>query len=319
MLSGVPTASATELADRLGMSTVDVRACLRGLEAKGLVSRLPGARHRFQADSPEQAFGPLVRRRYRELRTVRSEIGSLSDDYRDAGARQDAAESIELVFGESAMRRCCARLGAGAAAEVCAMVTGGLRAFDPPDHDTLGTGVRSRVVRPRWMLANFDDRQRMAAAIRAGQQIRVVARPPVDLLLVDRAVALVPVLGARLAYREDVDPTDPDGLGHCAVLVHPGGLRDAMLGLFESTWAVAAPLLATDDGDVCEDPAIGTPGPEDLRLLGYMLDGLTDQAIAGKMGVGTRTVQRRVSDLIGLAGVRTRLQLIWQATQRGWL
>jgi DNA-binding NarL/FixJ family response regulator len=50
-----------------------------------------------------------------------------------------------------------------------------------------------------------------------------------------------------------------------------------------------------------------------------MLAGLTDQAIAGKLGIGTRTVQRRVRDLIVTAGVHTRLQLIWQATRSGWI
>ncbi len=61
------------------------------------------------------------------------------------------------------------------------------------------------------------------------------------------------------------------------------------------------------------------PGADDLRLLRLLLDGLTDQAIAGKLDVGTRTVQRRVRDLIDVAGVHTRLQLIWHATRSGWI
>jgi hypothetical protein len=30
-------------------------------------------------------------------------------------------------------------------------------------------------------------------------------------------------------------------------------------------------------------------------------------------------VQRRLHDLIKITGVRTRVQLIWQATKRGWI
>lgn len=320
MLLRVPTASATELADRLGMSLMDVRACLRVLEAKGLVGRLPGARHRFQAAPPDQAFGPLVRRRHRELRTFRSDAGALTHEYHNGGSRHHVAESIELIAGASSMRRRCRELVAGATSEVCVLVAGGETAFVPPDPETLRSGVRSRVVYPRWMLTGEDSRHALAGAIRAGQRVRVVGRPSVNLLLADRAVALVPVLDDwQRSGHDPAGTAEPGGTGHGAVIVHPGGLQDALLALFESTWAVAAPLLVTDGGDVYEDLAVATPSADDLRLLGLMLDGLTDQAIAGKMGVGTRTVQRRVSDLIELAGVRTRLQLIWQATQRGWI
>lgn len=70
---------------------------------------------------------------------------------------------------------------------------------------------------------------------------------------------------------------------------------------------------------VADDRQIPAPGAEDLRLLGLLLDGLTDHAIAGKLHIGTRTVQRRIHELIETAGVRTRLQLIWHATRSGWL
>ncbi len=61
------------------------------------------------------------------------------------------------------------------------------------------------------------------------------------------------------------------------------------------------------------------PTHEDLHLLQLLVEGLTDEAIAGKLDLSTRTVQRRVRELIDLAGVRTRLQLVWEATRRGWV
>ena len=68
-----------------------------------------------------------------------------------------------------------------------------------------------------------------------------------------------------------------------------------------------------------QDHPVTVPHPDDLRLLELMLDGLTDEAIAGKLDLGTRTVQRRVRELIESAGVRTRVQLIWHATRSGWI
>lgn len=47
--------------------------------------------------------------------------------------------------------------------------------------------------------------------------------------------------------------------------------------------------------------------------------GLTDQAVGGQLGMSLRTVQRRVSHLMELAGVATRFQLGHEAGRRGWL
>jgi DNA-binding NarL/FixJ family response regulator len=62
-----------------------------------------------------------------------------------------------------------------------------------------------------------------------------------------------------------------------------------------------------------------TPTTLDLRILSLLLLGSTDAAIAKQLGLGLRTVQRRVAHMMELAGVTTRLQLGWQAHRRGWL
>jgi DNA-binding NarL/FixJ family response regulator len=56
-----------------------------------------------------------------------------------------------------------------------------------------------------------------------------------------------------------------------------------------------------------------------LHLLSLLIAGLTDHAIAAQLGLSTRTVQRRIRVLLEMAGVQTRLQLVWHAAQRGWL
>ncbi|MFJ6561233.1 helix-turn-helix domain-containing protein [Streptomyces sp. NPDC091412] len=104
-----------------------------------------------------------------------------------------------------------------------------------------------------------------------------------------------------------------------AVLVRPGALLDALIAFFESLWAGASPLVLTEDGLVGAAVSDRTPPPEDLLLLSLLLTGLTDTAIAGQLGTSLRTVQRRIRDLIEFAGVRTRMQLAWEASRRGWL
>ncbi|HEX2771376.1 MAG TPA: hypothetical protein VHN18_02960 [Micromonosporaceae bacterium] len=47
--------------------------------------------------------------------------------------------------------------------------------------------------------------------------------------------------------------------------------------------------------------------------------GLTDEAAGARLGISRRTVVRRVQDLMERTGSRSRLQLGWQARERGWL
>ena len=64
------------------------------------------------------------------------------------------------------------------------------------------------------------------------------------------------------------------------------------------------------------------PMPDNERVLFDSI--LTDsrwyiKTIALQLGVGLRSVQRRVRQLIDLAGVHTRIQLGWHARDRQWL
>ncbi|MFF5212658.1 hypothetical protein [Streptosporangium sp. NPDC000396] len=50
-----------------------------------------------------------------------------------------------------------------------------------------------------------------------------------------------------------------------------------------------------------------------------MASGATDEAIARRLGLGRRTVVRRVSALQRTLGATTRFQAGVQAARRGWL
>ena len=76
-------------------------------------------------------------------------------------------------------------------------------------------------------------------------------------------------------------------------------------------------VLGTD-GMVESTPGDGLP-ELDTRILGLLLAGLTDQAVANHLGLSMRTVQRRVRALMDQVAAETRLQLGFQASRRGWL
>jgi DNA-binding NarL/FixJ family response regulator len=78
------------------------------------------------------------------------------------------------------------------------------------------------------------------------------------------------------------------------------------------------PLRLDGVGAITEDGP-RQPDGTDLRILSLLLAGLTDLSAAKQLDLGLRTVQRRVKRLMEIAGVTTRLQLGWQAYERGWV
>ncbi|MEU3554061.1 hypothetical protein [Streptomyces fragilis] len=57
-------------------------------------------------------------------------------------------------------------------------------------------------------------------------------------------------------------------------------------------------------------------GSLDLQILGMLLEGCTDATVALRLGIGQRTVQRRIRQMMDAAGVNTRIQLGWHARER---
>ena len=123
-------------------------------------------------------------------------------------------------------------------------------------------------------------------------------------MIVDRKIALVPMLSG-----------DAERSG--ALLVHAGGLLDGLLALFERVWRDAMPLTLTARG--VAEAAAEPIDDDDVKIFGLLLAGLTDQAVGSQLGLSLRTVQRRVRALMDLADVDARLQLGYQAAQRGWV
>ncbi|MER5481250.1 helix-turn-helix transcriptional regulator [Streptomyces sp. NPDC002734] len=57
-------------------------------------------------------------------------------------------------------------------------------------------------------------------------------------------------------------------------------------------------------------------GSLDLQILRMLLEGCTDATVAARLGIGQRTVQRRIRQMMDAAGVNTRIQLGWHARER---
>lgn len=329
-LVATPSASASELRDRVGEKPAQVAQALDRLEGLGLVSRTPGRRHRYVAAPPDVAIEPLVLAQQLRLEQVRAQAATLMDSYRSARRGRGTAELVEVVVGLAAIGQRFEQLQRAAREQVCAFVTppfltdGEDEQYRQVELAQLARSVRYRTVYNHDGFAAQGGIEAMLADVAAGEEVRIAERLPIKLFLVDSTVAFVPMTGA--------DGDRQPG----AVVVHPSGLLDGLAALFEQVWERAVPFALTRVRAGAGAPADGDPehgtgavagagevaGPLDAdtsRVLAMLRTGFTDATIARQLGSSTRTVQRRIRELMTAAGVETRFQLGCRATELGWI
>ncbi|MBY8880529.1 hypothetical protein [Actinacidiphila acidipaludis] len=276
--------AAAELARTMGVPAERAEAACGELALRGLVRR--GDDGRWYPLPPQSEFLPLLSRAQEQLRRGRELLDRLGLEYQRVHEGRRADEIVQVVEGASAVRRQVEDLHAAVREEmlVFARAPGDGPAGDggPP----IRRGVRSRVVVERDGLD--------AGAVLGATHLRVADRLPVRLSIADRSQALLPLAA-------DGPLCDP-----LLLVVRPSGLLDALVTLFEAVWAAGVPL--------------GTAhSPLRLRILGMLVGGSTDAAMARALGVAVRTVQRHISAMERAAGVDNRIQLVWHAARHGWL
>ncbi|MET7402959.1 transcriptional regulator TrmB [Dactylosporangium sp. NPDC005572] len=270
---------------------------LAALVARGLAVAEPQGT--YAAAPPAIALGALLRHQRDQLQAAELALLALAEEHRRTEAARGAGV-VEVITDVDAVRHRFAQVQAAARHDVRSLVVPGLEVVPHKDNaagdDGLRRGVRYRVIVDRASLAEPGLVQLAAASIAEGEEIRVIEKTPVKMIIADGQVAMLPLLSGRHTAA-------------ASVLVHASGLLDALIALFEELWEHAYPLW-TDAGTELE--------PLDRRILALLLAGLTDQAIAGQLDTSLRTVQRRIHALMLRAGAETRIQLGWHAARKGW-
>lgn len=268
-------------ADRLpalpGVPSDSAATALDGLAAKGLLSRTTGGRARLIASPPDIVGEVLLLRRMQELHTARAAMGRLVDEYRSIPRPGDGRAAVEFTPDVAVAQR-IDQIQRTAQDEV--MI------FDMPPYVTadadgaamgnscemeqLAAGVRYRTVYDRLAIEQLGGLVRIGGYVAAGEEARATHRLPLKMMIVDRAVAIVPA------------SVTAEGLNDSA-LIHPSPLLDALISLFEQTWSSALPLDPAAEGQGRDDPELDET---ELQLLTLLLSGLTDEVIARQLGVG---------------------------------
>ncbi|QMU75484.1 DNA-binding response regulator [Streptacidiphilus sp. PB12-B1b] len=304
------SATLAELASALRMPPTVVLQALVGLHARSLARRPYGdwsgqdgdgapPPARWSATAPDVALQQFLRDREEETRRLRADITRLLDGYhRSRGLRDPSlGDLVEVVTGRDAIEHLWLTLLDGAREQVAILDKPPFIQLDGvgPELPVLARGVRVRSVYERATLLQPDKLEQVRVLVAAGEQAGTAIGLPFKLALVDARWALLPLAPG----------TELTG----ALVVRPSPLLDALAQTFEAQWARAMPVPVPD------------PQADDGRveLLTLLAAGMTDEGIARRLGVSARTVQRRVSALMGGLGASNRFQAGIQANRRGLL
>lgn len=140
----------------------------------------------------------------------------------------------------------------------------------------------------------------MARTVAAGENARVLARPPVKLTIIDSEVAVIAL-----------DPPHEAPGTLVALVLHNEEMVTVLCDIFESLWSLAVPVNLDSLGQ-------GISARE-REILTLMASGAGDDAIARRLGVSRRTIVRHIGRLLEHLGATTRFQAGAQAARRGWL
>lgn len=302
------------LATLIGRPTPETVATVSALRDKGLVSQPGDNPSSVVAAPPDVALAPLIMRGQEALAGATRLAAELSEQHRANARRHDATQLVEVVTGVGAIRQALRTLQLSTREELLWFCRAGHVAMASGENDEeyamLARGVKYQVIYEHAMLEEDGVLQAVARGVAAGEEARAVPLLPVRMAIADRTLALCPLV------------TVQDGRSvPTAAIVRDSNLLTALIALFDIYWSAGSPLLPA--GSSGEPAGIETPdstvGAEERELLSLLVAGVTDKAIATRLGVSTRTVQRRISDLMELTGAKSRMQLAWQVAQRNWL
>lgn len=298
-----PGSVVAELAGTVGLSVERIKQSLVDLQARGLVRDLMPLR-------PDTVLEPALLQVEQELaatrtavRGARRELGGLVELYVAGLARSERTVEVERIDSSAeAVQRRIDELSTGVSRELLAVKPSPTSAgLDEEVRDAaamVARGVRMRTVLSRAAYDDPRDLQHAEALQEAGDEHRIHPAPPLQMLLLDRRVAIVPV-----------SPSQPlDG----ALFVWSSTIVDSFLLLYEYVWEHSTPLSRgmTDGGGLTQ---------REKRLLQLLAAGLKDEAIGRHLGISVRTVRRECAGLLERVGAVTRFEAGIHAARRGWL
>ncbi|MGW6392541.1 helix-turn-helix transcriptional regulator [Streptomyces sp. NPDC055103] len=299
------------IAESLDLAESHVRTALDTLSELTLVRPAYESRNQLRAVPPALGMEVLMARQQAELAARQQRL----EASREAAARLIAdyatltptvsGPGVEQLIGLDQIRERLATLTRDVREEVLGLNTDGaqtaeaMEASRPLDQELFDRGVRMRTV---YLDSVRNDEPTLGYAdwlTMRGAQVRTAPMLPTRMIVVDRKTAVIPLASQDTAVG--------------AVVLTSDGIVTALCALFETIWASAQPL---GGGSVNDEHGLTSQQSATLQLLAA---GHTDDAIAKRLGVSSRTARRIATDLMDRLGARSRFEAGARAVQHGWL
>ncbi|RFU83261.1 LuxR family transcriptional regulator [Streptomyces triticagri] len=299
------------LAERLAMPEERVRAALDRLSDLDVVRPCGQSPDVLLPVSPGVGMEALLAEQQAELaaqqqrlEATRALAARLAADYNSLRPYESDGQ-VQLVVGLEEVRARLAALTREVQQEVLTFAPDGAQsaenrsAAQPLNQQLLDRGVSMRTVYLDSVRNSPPTIAHAARLAEYGGEVRTTAALPTRLIIVDRRVAVLPV--------------DADDTAKGAVILSGDGVLTAVCALFELVWESARPLVQTvhrDDGELTGQERV---------LLRMLAEGYTDEVVAKRLGVSSRTARRLASGLMERLDARSRFQAGVTAVRRGWL
>jgi DNA-binding CsgD family transcriptional regulator len=298
-----------EMGMRLGLSKEELQDALGLLSELALVRPSTDSPPHLHAVSPGLGMEILLARqritqqlRIESSRLAAAEFAAEFADWHFASADR----SVLRLHGQDQIRDQLSGLGAEVKEEILTFApvgpqaTASMQTPRPLNRQLLERGVRLRTVYPDSVWRSTPTMTHARSLASLGGEVRTTPSLPTRLIICDRRTALV--------ASDTLDPAAE------ALVVTDRGLLAALGALFDNIWSSAEPLGSIEQRKNTE--SLGRQQTEVLRLLAQ---GCTDEAVARRLGISTRTARRVAADLMTRMNARSRLQAGVHAVQRGYL
>jgi len=300
-----------DLSEGLQISPETVMAAMSDLKRLALVRPSWDEPGKLHPVSPEIGLNALIvdqeamlTDRRREIEQARLAVARFAAEHSDWRAVHNRVDT-ECLDGIDVIRNRIDELAASARSEIVAFSMGiqspdTIEASRPADQSALERGLRLRSIYLQSIRNHPPSKAHAQWLVEQGAEVRTAPVLPLRMVIFDRSTALLPI--------------DPELSRAGAVLLSGKGPLTALLHLFEQTWEMAIPLggpappVAAEEFDETERTVV--------RLLG---EGLTDEAVARKLGVSLRTVRRMMARLMRQLGTKSRFETGVSAARLGLL
>ncbi|MGW8764873.1 LuxR C-terminal-related transcriptional regulator [Streptomyces sp. NPDC055815] len=297
-----PPAHPADLAAELDLPLARVESAVSALGDMGLLRRTP--ERAVLPVAPDEAvqrtLGPLereMRARRQHMERTREQLMAFMPLYESHLLRLThlrQAEYVELLTDLRAVREAITELGRTCEREVMTAQPGGGRRAEvleeavARDEELLRRGVRMRVLYQHTARFSSGTCAYVERVGRLGAQVRTLDDEFMRMLVFDRSTAVIPV------------PDDP----HAAVLIREPHVVAFMVGAYERLWLEALPFETEWDRQTIMDIS------DELKqtIVRLLTEGLTDAAIARRLGLSVRSCRRHVADVMAALGAESRFQ-----------